>query len=162
MLGVTRFTWVTVAMSTQLGDRHRFGSLWVAFFVCRVWVLGIGLQAGCQSWLHNALARVGATCGWLGTRVGCHWHPPGHLYFGHFLPFLLMGLYSPRVSATQPSTDFPRWTGFCTNMKYWCMQNPKVGENNICIYTYKLCLWPWLLHIRGSTPQWEMLTIRPR
>jgi hypothetical protein len=63
MLVATRLTWVTVAMSTQSGDRHHLSSLWVAVFGVWVWVLGIGLQTGCVHGLHNALPRVATVCG---------------------------------------------------------------------------------------------------
>ena len=86
-LGVTWFTWVTVAMSTHSGDRHRFGSLWVAFF--GFWGDGckrVGIRGS-----HNALPRVATICGWLGTRlgwlgthVGCHWRPLGTIILVFF------------------------------------------------------------------------------
>jgi hypothetical protein len=44
MLGATRLTWVTVAMSTQSGDRHHLGSCWVAILEVRVWVLDMHPQ----------------------------------------------------------------------------------------------------------------------
>jgi hypothetical protein len=115
MLGATRLTWVTVAMSTQSGDRHHLGSPWVAVFGARVWVLGIGLQTGWCSWVAQCTSEGGhrmwvvvTRLGWLGTHVGCQWRPPGHSYFGHFLSFPLLGLYSPRVFATQHQPDSPR------------------------------------------------------
>jgi hypothetical protein len=100
-LDVTWFTWVTVAMSTHSGDRHRFGSLWVAFFGWQVWVLDIRLQAGWRSWVAQCTAE-GARYVLVGLApmlgvIGA----PAHFYFGHFLSFPVMGLYSPRVSATQ-------------------------------------------------------------
>ena len=99
-------------MSTQSGDRHHFYSPWVAFCGCRVWVLGIGLQTGWRSWVAQCTAKGGHHMWVVGTRVGCQWCPPGHLYLSHFLSFPLMGLYPPRVSATQAYTDFPMWIGF--------------------------------------------------
>ena len=115
----------------------RFGSLWVAFFGCQVWVLGIRLQAGWRSWIVPRVATIcgwlGTCLGWLGTHVGCHWLPSGHFYFGHFLSFPLMGLYSPKVYATQAQPDFPRWRGFCTERKYCSIRNHEVGGNNICL-----------------------------
>ena len=101
---LTWFEWVTVVMSA---NHHRFGSLWVAFFVVRVLVLGIGLHAVWHSWIPQCTSKG-----------GCHiwvvWHqcwvssvPPSHMYFGYFFSFPFMGLYSPRVVATQVETDFP-------------------------------------------------------
>ena len=71
-LGRTRLTWVTVAMSTQSGDRHRLGSPWVVVFGWRVWVSGT--VEGCRRvgvhGLHNALPRVATMCGWLAPVLG--------------------------------------------------------------------------------------------
>ena len=49
-LGATWFTWATVAMSTHLGDRHRFRSFWVAF---------LGVEFG--FWVDGC-RRVGVHC----------------------------------------------------------------------------------------------------
>ena len=114
-LGVTQFTWVTVAMSIQSGDRHYLNSHWVAFFGRQVWVFGIGLQMGWRSWVAQCTSEgghrmwvVGTRVGCQGTKVRCQWRPPGHLNFGHFLSFPLMGLHPPKVIATQAYTDFPK------------------------------------------------------
>jgi hypothetical protein len=146
-------------MSTQSRDRHHLGSPWVAFFGRRIWVLGTRLQTCWRSWVAQCTSEgghrmwvVGIRVGCQGTQVGCQWRPPGQMYFGLFLPIPLMGLHSPRVTATQAETDSPWWTGLCTNMKYCSIQNPSVGGSNICLYTQKLCLWPWLPHICGE--QW--------
>ena len=101
-------TWVTVTMSIQSGGRHQLGSLWVAFFGRRVWVLGIGLQTDWRSWVAQCTSEGGHRMWVVGTRVGCQctqgrcqWHPMRHLYSGHFLSFPLMRLHPPRVTATQ-------------------------------------------------------------
>ena len=67
MLDVIWFTWVTVAMSIRSVDHHHFGSLWVVFFVCRVWVWAQGCKRVGFHGLHSALPRVATICGWLGT-----------------------------------------------------------------------------------------------
>ena len=95
-LGVTWFTWVTVAMSTRSGDRHRFGSLWVAFFRCWVWVLGRQLQAGWRSWVAQCTAEGGHHM-WVAWHLSwMAWHPcwvslapPRHYYFGFFSSIFL-------------------------------------------------------------------------
>ena len=140
MLGAAQLTWVTVTMSTQSGDRHHLGSPWVAVFGVWVWVLGIGLQTGRRSWVAQCTSEGGhrmwvlvTHLGWLGTHVGCQRCPPGHYYFGHFLSYPLMGLHSPRVFVTQHQPDSPRWTGFCIDMKYCSIQNPRVGGDNNCL-----------------------------
>jgi len=74
MLVATRLTWVTVAKSTQSGDRHHLGSPRVAVFGVWVWVLGIGLQKGWRSWVAQCTSAGGhrmwvvvTRLGWLGT-----------------------------------------------------------------------------------------------
>ena len=82
--GGTRLTWVTVAISTQPGDRLRVGLPWVAVFGLRVWVLGGGLQTGWRPWVAQCTKEGGhrmwvfrTLVGCDGTQQGCQWHPRG-------------------------------------------------------------------------------------
>ena len=70
--GGTRLTWVTVARSTQPGDRHRVGLPWVAVSGLRVWVWSGGLQPGWRPWVAQCTNSGGHRMWVVGTLVGCH------------------------------------------------------------------------------------------
>ena len=108
------------------------------------WVAGLGFGRR----VAVGLASMGCTMhqsGWppyVGVPHPCwvRWHrtrmsmaPPGHLCYGCFLFFPMLGLHPLRVTATQSHIDLPRCPGLWAFARVCSTHNPStVGWQNNC------------------------------
>ena len=132
MLGVTWFRWVMVVMSTRLADHHHFDSLWVAFFVSWVWILGIGLHAGWCLWVAQCIGEGGwhMWVAWHQCTSGVVAPPfPAPYVFWSFPLLSLDGLLFSQDGCYP--TKNSKWMSFYIDIKYCSMQNSKVAGNII-------------------------------